>query len=38
MKLFLCLFLAMNILDGDEVRLSYQGRHAQRDIVQVSAL
>ncbi|XP_053377222.1 copine-8-like isoform X1 [Mercenaria mercenaria] len=27
-------FEAMNVLDGDEVRLSYQGRYAQRDIVQ----
>lgn len=26
----------MNVLDGDDVRLSYQGRYAQRDIVQVS--
>lgn len=27
-------FEAMNVLDGDEVRLSYQGVYAQRDIVQ----
>ena len=26
---------AMNVLDGDEVRLSYNGIYAQRDIVQV---
>jgi len=28
--------LAMNILDGDNVRLSSYGRYAERDIVQVS--
>ena len=28
-------FSAMNVLDGDEVRLSYNGVYAQRDIVQV---
>ena len=28
-------FPAMNVLDGDEVRLSYNGVYAQRDIVQV---
>ncbi|XP_052780643.1 copine-8-like isoform X1 [Mya arenaria] len=27
-------FEAMNVLDGDDVRLAYQGRVAQRDIVQ----
>ena len=26
---------AMNVLDGDEVRLSSRGRYAERDIVQV---
>lgn len=26
---------AMNILDGDDVRLSSRGRYAERDIVQV---
>lgn len=29
------LFVAMNILDGDDVRLSARGRYAERDIVQV---
>lgn len=28
-------FLAMEELDGDDVRLSYRGREAERDIVQV---
>ena len=28
---------AMDILDGDDVRLSHQGRYAERDIVQVTA-
>ena len=27
---------AMNVLDGDDVRLSAHGRLAERDIVQVS--
>ena len=27
--------LAMDILDGDDVRLSSRGRYAERDIVQV---
>jgi hypothetical protein len=35
MKIKKCYISAMNVLDGDEVRLSYQGRVAQRDIVQV---
>lgn len=26
---------AMEVLDGDDVRLSSRGRHAERDIVQV---
>ena len=29
-------FEAMNVLDGDDVRLSSRGRYAERDIVQVS--
>ena len=33
----ICLyFSAMDILDGDDVRLSSKGRYAERDIVQVS--
>lgn len=28
----------MDILDGDDVRLSYNGVHAERDIVQVMVL
>ena len=28
-------FLAMNVLDGDEERLSYNGVYTQRDIVQL---
>lgn len=28
-------FEAMNVLDGDDVRLSSRGRYAERDIVQV---
>jgi len=31
---FVC--AAMNVLDGDDVRLSARGRYAERDIVQVS--
>ena len=27
---------AMNVLDGDDVRLSFRGQYAERDIVQVS--
>lgn len=34
-KLDVCLFSAMDILDGDDVRLSSRGRYAERDIVQV---
>ena len=30
------LFSAMNVLDGDDVRLSHRGQYAERDIVQVS--
>lgn len=29
-------FSAMEELDGDSVRISYNGRYAERDIVQVS--
>ena len=29
-------FEAMDVLDGDDVRLSSRGRYAERDIVQVS--
>lgn len=31
-------FTAMEELDGDEVRLSFQGQEAERDIVQVGSL
>ena len=31
-------FSAMEVLDGDDVRLSSRGRYAERDIVQVSLM
>lgn len=33
-----CSDTAMDILDGDDVRLSYNGVYAERDIVQVMVL
>ena len=33
--IFYGIFSAMNILDGDDVRVSYNGVNAERDIVQV---
>jgi hypothetical protein len=32
---FFFLSPAMNVLDGDKVRLSFRGQYAERDIVQV---
>ena len=29
------MFVAMEVLDGDDVRLSSRGKYAERDIVQV---
>ena len=34
----MCLFTAMKVLDGDDVRLSSKGRYAERDIVQVGCV
>lgn len=34
--IILTVFAAMNVLDGDDVRLSSKGRYAERDIVQVN--
>ena len=35
--IFYGIFSAMNILDGDDVRVSYNGVYAERDIVQVKS-
>lgn len=36
--IFCTIFIAMEVLDGDDVRLSSRGRSAERDIVQVCEL